>query len=212
MNRHLTSCCLATVLLAAGCERSPSQRTITYFPDRPIAERLQPGDTHVVVEMKTPAQPAADPAVKPSFEQEIQTMRRGEIIAVVRVTGTAGEIADRGTWVRTTVSADVDRIVKAPPAKPQGESIEFSFAGGTAQIGSVVVSTGKFPQFSEGERYLVVLSTRPGTRSLIWNGVGFRVDSQDTLHRVAINGGGEQPLPTNLAGRNSADVIEALGR
>jgi hypothetical protein len=211
MSRRLTTLLIAATVCGASCDRSSSERTIAYTADRPIAERLLPGDKHVVVQMKLSEPPST--AAPQSFDQEIERLRRGEIMALVRVTAAAGEIADQGTWIRTRVNADVDRIVRAPANKPWGESIAFTFSGGTAQIGSVVVSTGKYPVFTTGEQYLVSLGTRLGDRSsLMWNGVGFRVDAAGTLQRVAINDGGEQTFPTSLVGRSVVEVIEALAR
>jgi hypothetical protein len=122
-------------------------------------------------------------------------------------------IADRGTWIRTTVKGGVDRLVMVPPARAVGESIEFTYAAGTAKIGDVVVTTGNFPRFVEGEQYLVFLLTRPGQpSSLIWNGVAFRVDNQGVLQHVGLNEGGEQSFTTSLVGRNISEVTAALER
>ena len=211
MSRHPILLAMILALFAGSCERPTSQRTIAYFPGRPIAERLVPGDKQVLVEMKASTAPLPPPPA--SFEQEIESLRRSEIIVLLRVGGTSGAIADQGTWIRTTVNAGVDRIVKAPVDRSLGESIAFTFSGGTAKLGDVVVTTGKFPQFTDGERYLVFLMTRPGNRSsLTWAGVGFRVDAAGTLQRIAINDGSEQTFPTHLIGRDVSDVMGALAR
>jgi hypothetical protein len=205
---------LLVFVVCVACEQR-AERTIPYRADVPIAERLEPGDTTVVVQMKMPEPPPLRPDAsgQESFEQEIQRLKTSEIIAVIRVTATEGEIADRGTWVRTRVTAAVDRIVHAPPQRRLGESLEFTYGGGSARIGQVEVSTGKFPVFVQGDRYLMFLSTRPGTADwLIWNGIAFRVDAQDLLQRVSINGGGEQLFRTNLVGRTVTDVADALAR
>jgi hypothetical protein len=157
--------------------------------------------------------PKPDTAPRESFDQEIQRLRRSEIITLVRVATAPGEIADRGTFIRTKVNGQVDSLVKAPPDKPLGPSIEFAFSGGTTKIGNVVVTTGRFPRFVEGERYLVFLRIQQGTAaSLVWDGIGFRVDAQGVLQRVGISDGGEQSFSTNLVGRDVSDVIEALSR
>ena len=180
-----------------------------YDSAKPIADRLQPGDKQVLVQMKPET---ADPGPQLSFEQEIQRLRSGQIIALVRVTAAQGEIADRGTWVRTRVTAEVVRSIKAPADRPLGESIEFTFSAGTAKIGDVVVTTGKFPLLVEGEQYLLFLITRPGNPALIWNGMAFRVDEQGVLQRVSLNEGGEQTFRTSLIGRNASEVMDALAR
>ena len=213
MSRHSISLLSATVVIVcscAGCDRSPSsQRTIPYDSGKPIADRLLPGDKQVLVQMKPET---ADPGPQQSFEQEIQRLRSGQIIALVRVTTAQGEIADRGTWVRTRVTAEVVRLVKAPARPPLGESIEFTFSAGTAKIGDVVVTTGKFPRLVEGEQYLVFLITRPASPTLIWNGMAFHVDQQGVLQRVGLNEGGEQSFRTSLIGRNASEVMDALAR
>ena len=197
---------------AAGCDRSTaSQRTIPYKPDVPIANRLLPGDKEVLIQMELGSR--ADSGPGESFEQELQRLRRAEIIALVRVATVSGEIPDRATIVRTRVTGQIDSLVKGPKDKPLGPSIEFAFDGGTAQIGNVVVTTGKFPRFIEGEQYLVLLRAQPGTASwLAWGGIGFRVDAQGVLQRIKISDGGEQSFRTSLVGRNVSDVIEALER
>jgi hypothetical protein len=211
MNRRLIArlALLGILSFAGGCERSQTQRTIPYDSKRPIAGRLLPGDKEVLVEMKIPDE-KADAGPQESFDQEIQRLRRNPIIALVRVASALGEIADRGTWVRTRVNAGIDRLVKGPPDRTRDQLIEFTYSAGTAQIGEVVVTTGKFPRFVQGEPYLVFLLTRPGNPALIWDGVAFRVDEQGALQRVAIDGGGEQSFKTNLIGRSATEVMAAL--
>jgi len=182
-----------------------------YDSAKPIADRLLPGDKQVLVQMESPKTP--DPGPEESFEREIQRLGRTEIVALVRVATAHGEIADRGTWIRTTVKVGVDRLVKAPAALQLGESIEFTYAAGSAQIGNVVVTTGNFPRFVEGQQYLVFLMTRPAMPSSpVWGGVAFRVDEQGVLQRVGLDGGGEQSFRTTLVGRNASEVIDALMR
>lgn len=205
---------VAGIACAGGCGSGPSsQRTIPYDSGKPIAARLLPGDRQVLVQMKTPEPDKADAGAAESFEQEIQRLRRGQIVALVRVTTARGDIADRGTWVRTTVNGEMVRLVNAPAGRALGESIEFSYPAGTAQIGDVVVTTGKFPRFVDGEQYLVFLITRPaGPSSLIWNGIAFRVDAAGVLRHVGLNEGGEQSFRTNLIGRSVSEVMDALSR
>ena len=195
------------IAFCGGCQQS-SQRTISYEADRPIAERLLPSDTRVVVEMGTSTPP---PPKQESYEQEIARLKKGEIIALVRVSSAAGEVADGGTWIRTRVHADVERVVRA--RRKLEPSIEFTYSGGNARIGNVDVTTGKFPQFDEGETYLVFLVVRPGTAATLnWTGTAFRVNSQGALARVGINDGTEQSFGTNLAGRTASEVADALAR
>ena len=202
---------LLVAAIGAACSQ-PSERTIPYRSDAPIADRLLPGDKKVVVEMKMSEAPP-EGSRQESFEQEIQRLEKSEITAVIRVTTVESEIADLGTWVRTKVKADVDRMVQAPPRRQFGPSIEFTFGGGTTRIGDVEVTTGKYPQFLPGERYLVFLMTRRGTADwLTWSGIAFRIDAQGVLQRVGINGGGEQSLRTNLVGRSASEVVGALAR
>jgi hypothetical protein len=187
-----------------------SQRTIPYLPNRPIAERLLPGDKEVLIQMELPA-PKADSGARESFDEEIQRLRHSEIVALVRVATATGEIPDRGTMVRTRVTGQLDRLVKTPQGKAFGPSIEFAFDGGTAKLGDVVVTTGKFPRFVEGEQYLAFLRIQPGTASsLLWVGIAFRVDAQGVLQRVSISDGGEQSFRTNLVGKSVSEVMEAL--
>ena len=210
MIRHLVRLVAAVGIISfgGGCDRS--QRTIPYRSDVPIEGRLLPGDKAVLVQMELPDR-KTDTGPQESFDQEIQRLRRGEITALVRVTAATGEIADRGTWVRTRVSAELDRLVKAREGSALGPAIEFTYSAGTARIGNVVVTTGKFPRFVEGEQYLVFLRIQQGTSaSLVWDGIGFRVDARGALQRVAISDGGEQSFRTNLVGRSVSDVIEAL--
>ena len=207
MNRAL----IFLVLVACiACGPKPTERTIRYRADVPIKERLEPGDTKVVVEMKMADAPTT--TVRESFEQEIRRLRRADIIAVVRISSTQSEIADNGTWVRTRVTAAVERAVRAPAQRPLDESVEFSYGGGRTQLGNVEVSTGKFPQFVEGSQYLMFLSVRRGTSALAWNGFAYRIDDAGTLQRVGISDGSEQQLPTTLVGRNASEVADALAR
>ena len=209
MSRRLVL--LLVAALYAGCGRS-SERTILYRADRPIAERLQPGDTRVVVQMPA-TQNAAAAGPQESFEQEITRLKTAEIVAVVRVTRTEGEVADRGTWINTRVHADVERVFRVPPGRELGDAIEFTFGGGSSRIGAVEVSTGKYPTFRDGEQYLVVLQTRRGTASsLTWSGTAFHVSAEGQLQRVRINDGSEQSLRTNLVGRTLSEVADALDR
>jgi hypothetical protein len=212
MSRHHISLLAATLgIIVCGGSCSPSsQRTIPYVSDRPIADRLLPGDKEVLIQMELSDQKAGS-GPDESFDQEIQRLRRGEIVALVRVTAAAGEIADRGTWVRTTVSADVDRLVKAQEGRALDPSIKFTYSAGTAHIGNVVVTTGKFPRFVEGEPYLVFLRIQRGTSaSLVWDGIAFRVDAHGVLQRVSSSDGGEQSFRTNLVGKSVSEVMEAL--
>ena len=198
---------LIFLFIATGgaCGQS-AERTIPYRADAPIADRLQPGDRKVVVEMKLAEPVEAKPE---SYEQEIQRLRRGEIIALVRVSGSKGEIADAGTWIRTAVNADVDRIIYAD--KQLAPSIAFTYGGGSANIGAVEISTGKFPRFVEGAQYLVVLNTqRAAPSSLVWTGTAFRVSGEGVLQRIGLSDGSEQPLSTNLVGRHLDEVARAL--
>ena len=205
MSRRLI---LAVAALCAACEQQ-SHRTIPYRPDMPIAERLEPGDKSVVVEMKMSTPP--ETTLRESFEREIQRLRKAEMIVLVRVAAAQGEIADRGTWIRTTVNGEIERVVQAPPQWQAGQSIAFSYLGGSTRIGSVDVSTGKFPRFIDGERYLVWLrAQRAGAAALMWSGIGFRVDAGGVLQRVGISDGSEQSLATNLVGRNVSEVADAL--
>jgi hypothetical protein len=205
----LVAATLGIVVFGGSCSPT-SQRTIPYMPNRAIADRLLPDDKEVLIQMELPA-PKADSAAKESFDEEIQRLRNSEITALVHVATAAGEVPDRGTMVRTRVTGQVDRLVKAPQGKRFGPSIEFAFDGGTAHIGNVVVTTGKFPRFLEGEQYLVFLRIQPGTASsLMWVGIAFRVDAQGVLQRVSISDGGEQSFRTNLVGRNVSEVMEAL--
>jgi len=205
---------LPLLLLAAlcgACGQTQTSRTIPYRADVPIADRLEPGDTRVVVEMK--ASPPPETTLKESFDQEIQRLKKGELVLLVRVSATRSEIADRGTWIRTIVNAEIERVIRTRQERDASRSVEFMYSAGSARIGNVEVSTGKFPRFEDGERYLVLLRTRHGTEStLTWSGIAFRVDADGTLRRIGINDGSEQSLPTNLAGRNISEVADALAR
>src|SRR5436190_14743575 len=209
MNNRLIVLLIATTL-SGGCQLwQPSQRAIPYNSKTPIAERLRPDDKQVLVEMKL----STPPLTTVSLDQEITALKKGEIIALVRIAGSQGEVADRGTWIRTKVHAEFDRLVQAPPDMPLGASIEFNYGGGTSQIGNVVVTTGKFARFVDAEQYLVWLAVRPGTASeLVWEGKAFRVDANGTLQRVGISDGSEQSFYTNLIGRNVSEVIDTLKR
>src|SRR5262245_57649426 len=132
---------LLTISICCACGQA-SERTIPYRSDRSIAERLVPGDTKVLVEMKQ-SSPPASPSRQETFEQEIQRLKKSEVIVLARISSAAGEMADRGTWVRTRIRADVERVVRAN--RELGPAIEFTYSGGNARIGSVEVSTGKFP-------------------------------------------------------------------
>jgi hypothetical protein len=88
------------------------------------------------MDVRQPVTP--DLAVKESFDEEVARLKRSEITALVRVVSAQGEVADRGTWIRTRVKAEIVRLITGPSDRQLGESIEFSFSAGTAQIGNVV--------------------------------------------------------------------------
>ena len=193
-----------------GCVvASAHQRTIPYDPNSPFADRLLPGDKEVLIaKLLLPGLRAEGSSE--SFDDEIQRLKLAEVVAIVRIATAKGELADQGAWINTRVTAEIDRLVRSR-LKPIGRSTEFGFSGGSMRIGAVVVTAGQFLQFSEGERYLVFLSTDPGIKGL-YPGVAFHLSALGALERLKNSTGKEQSFGTNLVGRNVADVLQALER
>jgi len=197
--------------VAAECALvDTQQRTIIYDPDIAIADRLRPDDKDVVVVKRLLPPLTANPSTVRSFDEEISRLRRSETAAVVKVRDIRGDLSDQGTWIRTRITADIDRIIysSGPPA---GQSIEFGFAAGRTMVGAVTVTAGTFPQYKDGERYLVFLSTDPGIKGM-FPSTAFHLSADGLLERLRDNRGEEQSTRTNLVGLNISDVVQALER
>lgn len=194
--------------LGSGCLHGQTpQRKMLYDSRVAIADRLLPHEKEIFV-YKEVASPGytLDPSVRQTYEQETQRLRLGDIIALVRVATVQGELVEEGTWIQTNVVAQVDRLVQSGLNKPLGNSVEFTFTGGNTRIGDVGVTAGSFPQFIQGEQYLVFLVTRPR----VTLGLVYHVNARGVLEHVRQNTGVEQSFQTNLIGRDISEVLEAL--
>ena len=208
MSRLLVSLVIAfmgTTWFLDGCFTDPSHRTIQYKRDVPIADRLAPGDRDVLIHLNTIPGLFEVPPPE-SLDAEIQSLRTIDGIALVRVHSAQGELIEGESWIATRVACQVDQSVKGFPAE-NGRSITFSFSAGTIRIGEVTVSTEiPFPQFSEGQQYLVFVSMRPE----ISLSQAYHVNAQGLLEHVKLNTGGDQSFTSNLVGRDVSEVINLL--
>jgi hypothetical protein len=89
-----------------------------------------------------------------------------DLILIVRVQGKTPELTERENWIRSLVSARVERVLKDSPQLPvsQGERVSFYASGGTMQFDSVTVEATEswaIP-FEEGKRYLVFANVAEG--------------------------------------------------
>lgn len=194
----------------SGCSLEQAQpRRILYNPRVAIADRLLPGDKEVLVYKEASTPYVLHPTARPSYEQEIQSLRLGEIIALVRVASAQGELVEEGTWIRTHIIAQINQLVQSSLNKPLGDSVEFSFSGGSTRIGDVDVTAASFPILNPGDQYLVVLVTRP---RIALSGFPLHVNADGVLEHVKMNTGVEASFQTNLIGRNISEVLEALTR
>lgn len=181
------------------------QREMPYSPRTSIADRLLPSDKQVLV-YKKPSEVYGPVGEAQTYEQEIKRLQQGDIIALVRVGTVHGELIDQGTWIRTNVIAQVERVVRNNVNRPLGQDVEFSISGGQTQIGSVEVTAGVFPRFNEGDQYLVILVEHPRL-SLTY---ALHVNAAGTLEPLKSNTGTEQSSRTHLIGKAVSQVMEAL--
>jgi hypothetical protein len=132
---------------------------------RPIAEQIRPNDTHLQLEIN-----AFPPLlVRPlPGQSDIDFLTDGAIAAlVIRVTGKRSELTNDASWIRSVVSARVERVLKNNPAAElkEGASIQFLENSGSLQFGKTrvdaVVPWAK--SYELGKRYLVFGGLFDGT-------------------------------------------------
>jgi hypothetical protein len=160
MTKRIVALMLALGCIGIGCDRADPAapgRPIVYHPDKSIASRLLPDDTEVFVHYPKGGPPPLRVPYPKNLAEEIEGLRHSEVIAVVRVTSVQGELVEQGAWVRTKISANVEKLLKASPERVIQGSIETGFRAGTTQIGDVVVNAGISPHYVAGERYLMFL-------------------------------------------------------
>ena len=140
---------------------APDQRvrSIRASGDRTIASQLRSGDTEVhVVAMSTPPL-----GIVPGEGDDAAALLAGFSDAVLRlhVAGLDSRLSDSGAWVKTTVRARVDEVVKPDEGVnlTVGDEVRFELQGGEVMIGSVKVR-GVLPwsrAIAAGRNYLVFL-------------------------------------------------------
>jgi hypothetical protein len=197
---------------ALGCTLiapTPPGRPILYSRDTTIASRLLPEDDDVYVFMNPGVCRMRVPGPA-TLEDEILLMR-GQIAAIIRVTSIDAELIENGSWIRTTVSALVERLIPSPDHKTLEHSIQFGFPGGTTRIGDVVVDAGIVPQYVEGQRYMVFLFMHPGINQL-YPLMALQIDSRGFLAPMQTNAGVALRLDSHFAGQNAIEVADALAR
>jgi hypothetical protein len=190
----------------AGCVSWQTQpRRLLYNPQVAIAERLLPGDKEVFV-YKESAGPDTPVPTDHTYEQEIQKLRLRDITALIRVNTVNADLVEKGTWIRTSISGSVEQLIPDNDEKQLSNALEFTFPGGSMRIKDVAVTAGSYPQFNQGERYLVSLVTRPRVALVL----AYHVDASGILRPMKSNSGSEQSFYTKLFGRNVSEVFEAL--
>jgi hypothetical protein len=132
---------------------------------RPIAEQIRPNDTSVSLEIN--AFPPLLVTPLPG-QSQVDFLTDGAISAlVIRVNGKRSELTKDGTWIRSVVSARIERVLKNDPELrlKEGASIQLVENGGSHQFGpttvEAVVPWAK--GYEPGKRYLVFGGLLDGT-------------------------------------------------
>lgn len=166
----------AAPLLPEGHRRIPLK------PGVPIASQLEPGDR--VVEVVTGGRPFVDGSDNAAEEIEAIT-RRAAAIAVVRVTGKESQLSAGGDWVDSTVTADVQSVLKDETGLlAEGGTTSFPEFGGEITLDGrrVIVHAPYRRQMAVGRTYLVPFVLRDGSLRTMSATATFELDGQ-TMRR-----------------------------
>lgn len=193
------------VAFAAGCAPEGSTREIPYDPRLPIAAQLLPTDKQVVI-TRDPSDAHVPLATGRSYEAELDRLRVGDMVALVRVTSVRGELVRQGSWIETRVAAQIEKLLRSNFSQSAPGPIEFAFSGGETSIGAISVTAGPFPRFQEGDQYLVVLTKHPN----VLLSSALHVNAAGILEPLESSNGTAQFSQTPLVGKRATDVVRDL--
>ena len=203
---------LLTIIAAAtelAQAQQPQVRTIPFDPAIPIADRLRPDDSVVVIEMLSG--PPLTAVRAESFAAEIERLAKSDTIAVVDVLSTAGVWIDNGTWLRTQVTGVLSRLIKGDRTiEDRSGRVGFWHHNGETVLNGVRVVAGTYLQFERGKRYLLFLYPDRPVGLVVVQAFALGTDGQ--LERIRYSNGSDDSTATTLAGRGANEVIDALTR
>ena len=165
MRMRISSFVLASAITAASVSglvaQTPRRATSNGLP---IAEQIRPNDTRLQLEIN-----AFPPLlVRPlAGQSEIDFLTDGALSAfVIRVNSKRSELTQEATWIRSVVSARVERVLKNHPETKleEGASIQLVENSGALQFGKTTVEA-VVPwerAYVRGKRYLVFGGIRDG--------------------------------------------------
>ena len=156
--------CHAVISVAAICvayigvsAQSPSRQATS--DNRPLVEQIRPADEHLRLEAINfpPSVATAPPGALLTMMADLS-----DAILIIRVEGKKPELTERQNWIRSLVSARVERVVKpiSELSLSQGSRIAFWESGGIMQIGHTTVEAvlpWAIP-YAVGKRYLVFVN------------------------------------------------------
>lgn len=185
-------------------------RVIEFDPTIPVAKRLRPDDSVVVIKMLS-GPPLIGQRAPESFTQEIERLANRDAIAVVDIINTEGVWVDDGTWLRTQVTGTVNQLIKWDGSTEQRPTrIEFWHHNGETILKGVRVIAGSYLEFERGRRYLVFLyQARPWGLTVVQ---AYALGTDGRLERIRYSSGAFDSNASTLTGREFNQVVDALTR
>jgi hypothetical protein len=188
VNRNLAHFTL--VILSAGLVLSAQDslpvRKIPLGGAVRIVDVLRPGDRIVTLDARIRLD---DVETFPlSVDDELYGLATQQEVAVFRVLESRSFLVRDGKWVRTRITASVERALRHNSQIPWGDQPDrliLEFDNGEIELQGVIVKAGRYPAFTAGTRYLGVLTYDHVNKS--WElARGFRVDEDNKLARFGV--------------------------
>jgi hypothetical protein len=121
-------------------ERNPNARQLTFEGDKPIASRLLPSDSQVEMWIASDESFASAESGTAAASLERKT-RNADFVAIVQVSAVSGRLNTKADWIKSSISARIDTVLKNSSVSPQqtGGTIVFEVDGGEVTIGKARV-------------------------------------------------------------------------
>jgi hypothetical protein len=191
----------STMQVAKPGER---RREIKSDPRVPIADLLIPQDDVVVIERNS-FPPLIGFNADQTLQDALDQAMLHDAIAVTRSLKSRGNLIDRGTWVRSTVTASVVEVIKPGPGLGIGaKTATFWHNDGEMFVGHVRVRAGVYPVYDPSEDYLLFLNQDPARG--LYPARSFRITSKGLLAPI-IQSNGETKLPNSPIYGQTSDLV-----
>jgi len=137
-------------LTTTATGQSPDKPTRELFRNNePILSRIGAADRFVTIQTRDSFEGLEGPHVYPSAELELLDLAANAEILVIHGVQEEPHFVDNGTWVKTTVTAIVDQVLKSTRlAAYPGLKVTFELEGGELMVKGTRILAGLTPIFS----------------------------------------------------------------